>query len=191
MAKVAVKKYEGYRGWGPLMDDPDSLRERVCTEQMNNALVAALFLTMTIPWFCEPPDSVHGNELVPDWIFGIMVLLSLTFQFISLSMSITIIGVVNKLTGVDVVHAVQQLWSDNGFRAGPIAFLFSNLSWISTAITALYAGSFAYSSWAVAITAAVLGLGVLVLWVVNTAVLIPQYLNHNSKGNDVVATNVA
>ena len=54
MAEVAVKKYEGYRGWGPLMDDPDSLRERVCTEQMNNALVAALFLTMTIPWFCEP-----------------------------------------------------------------------------------------------------------------------------------------
>ena len=62
MAEVAVKKYEGFRGWGPLMDDPDSLRERVCTEQMNNALVAALFLTMTIPWFCEPPDSIHGNE---------------------------------------------------------------------------------------------------------------------------------
>ena len=62
MAKVAVKKYEGYRGWGSLMDDPDSLRERVCTEQMNNALVAALFLTITIPWFCEPPDSIHGNE---------------------------------------------------------------------------------------------------------------------------------
>ena len=34
MAEVAaVKKYDGYRGWGPLMDDPDNLRERVCTEQ--------------------------------------------------------------------------------------------------------------------------------------------------------------
>jgi len=62
MAEVAVKKYDGYRGWGPLMDDPDNLRERVCTEQEHNALVAALFLTMTIPWFCEPPDSIHGNE---------------------------------------------------------------------------------------------------------------------------------
>ena len=131
-------------------------------------------------------------RLVPDLIFGIMVLLCLTFQFISLSMSITIIGAVNKLTGVDVVYAVQQLWSDSHFRAGPIAFLFSHLSWISTAVTACYAGSFAYSSWAVIVpVAAVLGLGVIALWVVNTAVLIPQYLNHNSKGNDVVAINVA
>ena len=85
-------------------------------------------------------------RLVPDLIFGIMVLLCLTFQFISLSMSITIIGAVNKLTGVDVVYAVQQLWSDSHFRAGPIAFLFSHLSWISTAVTACYAGSFAYST---------------------------------------------
>ena len=129
-------------------------------------------------------------RLVPDLIFGIMVLLCLTFQFISLSMSITIIGAVNKLTGVDVVYAVQQLWSDSHFRAGPIAFLFSHLSWISTAVTACYAGSFAYSSWAVIVpVAAVLGLGVIVLWVVNTAVLIPQYLNH--KVNDVVAISVA
>jgi hypothetical protein len=129
-------------------------------------------------------------RLVPDLIFGIMVLLCLTFQFISLSMSITIIGAVNKLTGVDVVYAVQQLWSDSHFRAGPIAFLFSHLSWISTAVTACYAGSFAYSSWAVIVpVAAVLGLGVIALWVVNTAVLIPQYLNH--KVNDVVAISVA
>ena len=119
-----------------------------------------------------------------------MVLLCLTFQFISLSMSITIIGAVNKLTGVDVVYAVQQLWSDSHFRAGPIAFLFSHLSWISTAVTACYAGSFAYSSWAVIVpVAAVLGLGGIALWVVNTAVLIPQYLNH--KVNDVVAISVA
>ena len=105
-------------------------------------------------------------------------------------MSITIIGAVNKLTGVDVVYAVQQHWSDSHFRAGPIAFLFSHLSWISTAVTACYAGSFAYSSWAVIVpVAAVLGLGVIALWVVNTAVLIPQYLNH--KVNDVVAISVA
>ena len=75
-----------------------------------------------------------------------------------------------------VVVAVQELWSDTHFRVGPIAFLFSHLSWISTMLTACYCGSLVYSSWAVVVVAIVLSIGVIAMWVVTTSVMIPQYL---------------
>ena len=145
--------------WGKLMAcDPEALRERIVNEQANNALVAALFLTMTIPWFCDPPASVE------DVAFAVTILLvSLCFQFLSLGSSLNIMGAANKLTVEDTVKLVKHLWGPRAghLSVGNLAFLFGHLSWISTLAAALYAGIRTFSS--VVVTSTAIAVGVIIL----------------------------
>lgn len=170
---LAGSRAKNYRGWGHLMGDPAFLRERVSAEQEHNALVAALFLTMSVPWFCDPPSHVAEDE-----VFAVLALLGMTCQFLSLMFSLCILAHVNKLRGDRLVAFIQALWPDGfagHFNAGNLAFVFGNLSWIMTLVAGCYAGSRAYSSFSVTIASVVLGSLVLCLYIPFAFILFPRY----------------
>ena len=125
-----------------MASDPEALRERVVAEQTNNALVAALFLTLTIPWLCDPPDAVATDEA-----FAVLVILSISFQFITLGSSICIMTEMNKLDGEGAVQVAKRLYpGPPTIGIGGFAFVFANASWIATLVAVVYASCRVYLS---------------------------------------------
>ena len=130
-----------FAGWGFLINKrPEELRERIYNEQTNNALVSALFLTLTIPSLMFPPDAV-----LEDPVHVVLNFLTILFQMACLGSAINIMTIVNKLDNDSAIEITKKLYpGPPKTGVGGMAFVFSHASWVSTMVTVAYASMRVY-----------------------------------------------
>jgi hypothetical protein len=138
------------------------VKDRMISEAGNNALVASLFMTISMPSFMSPPDGIDGlshQGYMLLWMFTICS------QFLSLISSVHIIAALNKLGSDEaILEFVREIRSKTcGVSLGNFTFFISQLSAYTTALAVASTGFWHYgwfpSLWALGMVVATLLIG--------------------------------
>ena len=91
----------GYFGWGKMcMLEPDVVADKLKEEITNLSLIAALFLTITMPSLAEPPEYVK-DDYIYEFVFIFANGASVAGQLATVVVSLAILTNLNKCVGAE------------------------------------------------------------------------------------------
>lgn len=130
----------GYFGWGKniMLKDPGEITDAFKDELVNITIIAALFLTITIPMLTGTPDSfsqIYIDDIGAD-LYALIIGVAVVGQLATTVVALSILTNINKVVGDDAgVLFIKSLFNPrNGITGilGPALYVGAIFSWMST-----------------------------------------------------------
>ena len=162
--KQRYHKCCGYYGWGKiaLVLDADDVCDRLRSEFTNLSIVAALFLTFTVPLITEPPDAImeYTNESSITWLdpgliqtfYVISCGGSVACQLATVTTAISMITNLNKCqatsgeTGVMFIKSIFNPYNGLTGTIGPALYIGALSSWLCTMWVTIFTSVATYNN---------------------------------------------